>query len=113
MHLAYRYFLVFNQTSNNFFETPCRKYYLMIKKTFDKILPFQMLFKGKGKKVLLNNWRGIFLTVALSKLFERMIFERQKVDLDSNFSEYAAGARKDRSTLDHLFVVQAVCITST
>ena len=38
-----------------------------------------------------------------------MIFERQKVNLDSNFSEYAAEARKYRSTLDHLFVVQAVC----
>ena len=32
-----------------------------------KSIVIKMLFKGKGKKVLLKNWRGIFLTVALSK----------------------------------------------
>ena len=28
MNSAYRYFLVFNQTSNNFFETPCTVHFL-------------------------------------------------------------------------------------
>ena len=43
-----------------------------------KPIVIKMLFKGKGKRALLKNWRGIFLTVALSKLFERMILRDKK-----------------------------------
>ena len=35
-----------------------------------KSIVIKMLFKGKGKRAFLKNWRGIFLTVALSKLFK-------------------------------------------
>ena len=68
----------------------------------------KMIFRGKGKRNQLKNWRGIFLTVTICKLFEKMTFERQGLHLESGFSEYAAGARKNRSTLDHLFVWQAI-----
>ena len=37
-----------------------------------------------------------------------MILNRQSTNIHNSFSEAAAGGRKDRSTLDHLFVVQAI-----
>ena len=69
---------------------------------------FKTLYKKKGNRRLLKNWRGIFLTSSISKIFEKMILNRQSTNIDNSFSEAAAGGRKDRSTLDHLFVVQAI-----
>ena len=68
----------------------------------------KMLLKGKGKRNQLKHWRGIFLTVTICTLFEKMTFERQRQHIEHSSSEYAAGARKGRSTLDHLFVWQAI-----
>ena len=79
----------------------------IIPKKWKKII-VKTLYKKKGNRRLLKNWRGIFLTSSISKIFEKMILNRQSTNIDNSFSEAAAGGRKDRSTLDHLFVVQAI-----
>ena len=46
--------------------------------------------------------------INISKIFEKLILNRLRKNIENGFSEAAAGGRKGRSTLDHLFVCQAV-----
>ena len=62
----------------------------------------------KLKRRQLKNWRGIFLAINISKIFEELILNRLRENMENGFSEAADGGRKGRSTLDHLFVCQAV-----
>ena len=66
------------------------------------------IYKKKGNRKVLKNWRGIFLTVSISKIYEKLMLNRQISVIEKGFSEAAAGGRKDRSTLDHLFIWQAI-----
>ena len=52
--------------------------------------------------------RGIFITSIFYKLYEKLIYNREEGKIDRHFSEFAAGARKHRSTTDHLFTIKAV-----
>ena len=66
------------------------------------------IYKLKGSKKLLENHRGIFLTSAISKLFERMIMNRLDAAFE-NVSIFQAGSRKNRSTADQIFLIKG-CI---
>ena len=66
------------------------------------------IFKNKGSFKDLSNWRGIFITSIFYKLYEKLIYNREEKKIDHHFSEFAAGARKHRSTTDHLFTIQAI-----
>ena len=66
------------------------------------------IYKKKGNRKVLKNWRGIFLTVSISKIYEKLMLNRQISVIEKGFSEAAAGGRKGRSTLDHLFIWQAI-----
>ena len=66
------------------------------------------IYKNKGKKEVLNNQRGIFLTSSLQKIFERIILNRQYSKIDSAMSECQNGARKNRSSIEHLFIFRAM-----
>ena len=59
---------------------------------------------------MLKNWRGIFLSVGISKNYEKLMPNRQISAIEKGYSEAAAGGRKGRSTLDHLFIWQAIII---
>ena len=64
------------------------------------------IYKRKGSKKLLKYYRGIFLALVVSKIFERMIKERiedklQKVNL------LQAGSRKNRGGPDNVFLFRA------
>ena len=54
-----------------------------------------------------KNQRGLFITSILSKLLEKIYYNRNYSKFDKGISNYQCGARKRRSTLDHLFVLQA------
>ena len=73
-----------------------------------KRVNIKSLYKNKGDKRDLNNQRGIFLLSAVQKLFEKMILDRIMNRLEMSFTEYQNGARKNRSTADHLFVARAM-----
>ena len=65
------------------------------------------LYKGKGPKDDLDNYRGITLLSCLGKLFTSLINKRLTVFLDSTGAIGAeqAGFRKAHSTTDHVFAL--------
>ena len=44
----------------------------------------QAMYKGKGSNKILNNYRGIFLTNILNKIFEKIVYSRMYNSI-SNF----------------------------
>ena len=62
------------------------------------------LFKGKGKKGMCINERGITLASNFGKLFERMISARNKPCLD--VTDAQVGGRAGSATIDHLLIIQ-------
>ena len=63
------------------------------------------IYKGKGKKKELVNYRGIFLTSVLCKIFEKLIQTRINGIL-KGVSKFQAGATTNRSTADQLFLLR-------
>ena len=62
------------------------------------------LYKGKGKRKELINYRGIFLTSIMCKIFEKLI--KSRVDnILNRVSKFQAGAKTNRSTNDQLFLL--------
>ena len=64
------------------------------------------IYKNKGVKKLLENHRGIFLTVIASKVFERLIMERIRVYTE-NMSKLQAGSKQKRSPADQTFMLRS------
>ena len=62
------------------------------------------IYKNKGSKKELVNYRGIFLTIIVKKIFENMIKERMKDHLES-VDKHQGGSRTDRSPSDNLFLL--------
>ena len=66
------------------------------------------IFKNKGSRKELVNYRGIFLTVIVKKIFENMLKARMKDQLEM-INKLQGGARSNRSPSDNLFLLYA-CI---
>ena len=62
------------------------------------------LYKGKGKKGMCSNERGITLASNIGKLFERIINERLKTIVE--ITDAQAGGRAGSATTDHLLILQ-------
>ena len=67
-----------------------------------------MIYKNKGSRLDLEKYRGIFLTVIVSKVFERMIKNRIKSSLDK-ISPFQAGSKDGKGPPDNLFILRS-CI---
>ena len=65
------------------------------------------IFKQKGSKKMLKNYRGIFLTVIISKIFEGLIKDRIKDQLEK-VNILQAGSRTKRGAADNVFLLRAV-----
>ena len=81
----------------------------MVKTT--KVIPEQWnwvdittLYKNKGSKKELVNYRGIFITIIVKKIFENMIKERMKEPLEK-VDKHQGGSRTNRSPPDNLFLL--------
>ena len=61
------------------------------------------MYKQKGSKKELKNYRGIFLTLVVSKIFENLIKDRIEAKL-SKVNLLQAGSRKNRSGPDNVFL---------
>ncbi len=68
------------------------------------------LYKGKGKKGMCSNERGITVASNLGKLYERIINDR--VTQRANISLAQAGGRKGSSTVDHILLLQETINTA-
>lgn len=77
---------------------------LKIPERWNEVL-ITMIYKNKGSHLELNNHRGIFLTLAVTKLFEKILQNRMQPSLDK-ISLSQAGSRKGRSVSDNLFLVR-------
>ena len=62
--------------------------------------------KSKKNKVLSSSKRGISLSNNICKLFERVINNRIKGNLQ--FTEARAGARENRAAVDQIFTLKAI-----
>ena len=65
------------------------------------------IYKNKGSKKNLRNYRGIFLTQVLSKIYERIVINRAKEILEK-VSLLQAGSRSNRGPTDNLFLLNSV-----
>ena len=65
-----------------------------------------MIFKNKGSHRDLEKYRGIFLTVIASKIFERMLQGRMKTPLEK-VSFFQSGSKSGKSAADNLFLLRS------
>ena len=56
----------------------------------------------------MNNDRGVFNTVKIRALLDKLIYNDKSFIVDSNMSSSNIGGRKGRNIRDHLFVVNAI-----
>jgi len=66
-----------------------------------------VIYKSKGSKEDLANYRGIFLSSVVCKIFEKLIYKKLEPIIDKNMTEFQAGARKGRRTTDHIQTLKA------
>ena len=87
--------------------------YNMIKKSREipkqwDLVKIVTIYKQKGSKKVLKYYRGIFLTLVVSKIFEQMVKERIENNL-SQVNLLQAGSRRERGAPDNVFLFRA-CI---
>jgi hypothetical protein len=68
------------------------------------------VFKGKGNPNSMDNYRGIAVGIAISKLFSIIITNRldEWAEINNKRAKGQAGFRKDKSTTDNIFVLQHI-----
>ena len=64
------------------------------------------MYKNKGSKKQLKFYRGIFLTIVVSKIFEYLIKDRIETKLNQ-VNLLQAGSRKNRGGPDNVFLLRA------
>ena len=64
-----------------------------------------VIYKNKGSKSMLKNYRGIFLALIISKMFEGLIKKRIEENL-KKINILQAGSRQNRGTPDNVFLLR-------
>ena len=62
----------------------------------------------KGKKNVIDNYRGIFRVTVLRNILDRLIYNDIYPTIDENLTDANVGARKGRNIRDNLFVLNAI-----
>ena len=73
-----------------------------------KEVQIKSIYKNKGKKDEMKNQRGIFITSNMSKLFEKVIKERNREKLEKKITRFQNVAMKGRGARDNLMILQAI-----
>ena len=55
---------------------------------------------------ILNNYRGIFLTNILSKIFEKIVYSRMYNNISNYISPFQVGSKKNQRTNDNMFLLR-------
>ena len=66
----------------------------------------KVIYKGQGTKEDLANYRGIFLSSVVCKVFEKMVYKKLEPIIDKEMTENQAGARKGWGTTDHVMTIK-------
>ena len=72
-----------------------------------KMVNVTILHKRKCK-IILSNWRCIFVSNVLRTILMKMIHERTYKKVDNNMTDSQIGARKNKSVRNHLFVLNSI-----
>ena len=64
----------------------------------------QTMYKGKGSKKILYNYRAIFLTNIWSKTFEKIVYSRMYNNISNYISPFQTGSQKNRGANDNTFL---------
>ena len=62
-------------------------------------------YKRKGSRRKLSNYRGIFLTLIVTKIFEHVLYNRIYATVE--ISDFQGGARKERGVHENLFMIRS------
>ena len=68
----------------------------------------QPLYKGKGPRCDLSNYRFLHLKSCFTKLFEAMVMKKVKADLWEHFTRSQVGGLPCSRTSEHLYVVMSI-----
>ena len=68
------------------------------------------IYKGKGEKCSLENDRGIFLVNIFRSILMRLIYKDKYEIIDSNMSDSQVGGRKQKSTRNHIWLLNGIII---
>ena len=71
-----------------------------------KKVNIQTTYKGKGSTKMLNNYRAIFLTNILSKIFEKIVYSRIHNNINNYTSPFQAGSQKNQRTNYNMFLLR-------
>jgi hypothetical protein len=78
---------------------------ITVPKRWEK-MRIRTIYKNKGDKKEIKNYRGIFITNIVSKVFEKILHNRNQTKIDDSLTPFQCGSRKGRGTVDHLFTLQ-------
>ena len=81
----------------------CKKYPDIL-----KLSNITSLYKKKGERSNLDNDRGIFNTVKIRSILDKMIYNKHYATIDNSMNPSNIGARRNRNIRDHLFVINAI-----
>ena len=62
----------------------------------------------KGKKELMKNKRGLFLTNNISKIYERVLKNRNEDQFNNGITKWNTGGIKNRSTIDNILITTSM-----
>ena len=66
------------------------------------------IYKNKGARNNFENYRGIFRVPIFRSILDRLIYNDEYSNIDSNLSDSNVGARKNRNIRDNIFVMNAI-----
>lgn len=66
------------------------------------------VFKNKGSRMNLENYRRIFILTVLKKIMDKLIYFDNYYSIDSHMSDSNIGTRKDKNIRNHLFIIYGI-----
>jgi hypothetical protein len=66
------------------------------------------IWKSKGCKNEFDSYRGIFGVTIFQSILDRLIYNDEYSNIDSNLTDSNVGARKKRNIRDNIFVMNAI-----
>jgi hypothetical protein len=66
------------------------------------------IYKRKGSKHEFTQYRGIFRVLVFRSILEKLIYNDEYHNIDTNLTDSNVGTRKNKNIRDNLFVVNAV-----